>query len=152
MEKLDDEEITEMERDIAKEYLKKFGDNTDKNEHVERPKSAKSILNIRSITNTCKNQDDVILEKEETEEIESVTAENFFPRQNEIKEDNKTNDESKNVKVNEIKIDDLKEKYDQINIKFEEVPRLSTIPKSNNSIKMEKSNLITNKNERVFLF
>jgi len=132
LEKLEGEEVTEVERDIAKEYLKKFHDKEE--ETNDRPRTAKSILNIRNITSTFKNKqnqdDDVILERDEiVDDFSNKTSNNFFKKNNKISEESQPKERTE--QTHDLAIDSLKEKFEQMNIKIEEVPRIIVMPKVN---------------------
>lgn len=156
LEKLDGEEITEVDRDVAKEFLKKFGGQKEEVE-PERPKTSKSILNIRRITSNCKNSEEVILEREDIEEAELKTAQNFFPKSRGVSiGSSKKNSVAIEDKTNEFNIEELKGKYEEMNIQFEEIPVPTAKPKDTNrsgvnrddSLKLENIKL---KEENEFL-
>ena len=133
---------------MAKEYVKKYAGEIHSNEENDRPKTAKSVLNIRTITNIHKNKEEDFFEKDENEEKELKTAYNFFPK-DKPREETKTLSENKIDNSNELKINELKDKYDQINIKFEEIPRLTIIPKAKSKIKDKNSVTFVNPHNKV---
>jgi hypothetical protein len=81
-------------------------------------------------------------------ENELKTAINFFPK-NKHEEEISTKCENQINIINELKVNELKDKYDQINIKFEEIPRLAIVPKSKSKIKDKPSVTFNNHNSKV---
>ncbi len=78
------------------------------------------------------------------------TAINFFPK-DKHEEETSTICGNQINNINELKVNELKDKYDQINIKFEEIPRLAIVPKSKSKIKDKPSVTFNNPINKVLV-
>lgn len=78
------------------------------------------------------------------------TAINFFPK-DKHEEETSTIFGNQINNINELKVNELKDKYDQINIKFEEIPRLAIVPKSKSKIKDKPSVTFNNPINKVLV-